>query len=125
MKSIKDHSSSLKDQSKLGSALGSQTSPLQLGQFGLRSFEQGSSWAAISDRGAAEQKKTAVILPPTRTQAKASRSQVHQRERKISLTPQAFFAIKREEFLIANITNQSHIPLPNTKAGRLENSVEL
>ncbi|KAL1544356.1 hypothetical protein AAHA92_21221 [Salvia divinorum] len=32
----------VKDQSKLGSALGSQTSPLQPGQFGLRSFEQGS-----------------------------------------------------------------------------------
>jgi len=33
----------VKDQSKLGSALGSKTSPLQLGQFGLRPFEQGSS----------------------------------------------------------------------------------
>ncbi|KAG6412704.1 hypothetical protein SASPL_125389 [Salvia splendens] len=33
----------VKDQSKLGSALGSQTSPLQLGQLELRSYEQGSS----------------------------------------------------------------------------------
>jgi hypothetical protein len=33
----------VKDQSKLGSAPGSQTSPLHPGQFGLRPFEQGSS----------------------------------------------------------------------------------
>ena len=30
----------VKDQSKLGSVLGSQTSPLLSGQFGLRPFEQ-------------------------------------------------------------------------------------
>lgn len=33
----------------------------------------------------------------------------HQRERKLSLTPQAFFAITREEFLIANDANHTSL----------------
>lgn len=39
----------------------------------------------------------------------AEKALPHQRERKLSLTPQAFFAITREEFLIANDANHTSL----------------